>query len=275
MTLDFFASNEAQQAKAAFRDIRFNKPIQWLKFPPTTSSARIDILPISATRTHAIIKEHLLPGCRVLCPTMFDKPCPFCDAIAVNRGDDWYWKTLKPKDRALFNVVYIVDGKPQKMNPEQDATPIYLYEVGAPQKKASGFWLLLIAAMSSADSEDAYKKQFFSWDKGSTIKISFLPDSYNGNAFANPAGLEFVHPRHDYSKDRAKYEPHLYKIPDIYQEPNLEELNDLLSMMVKHRHGGAYSPSLTSSGDGFYAGTQQEAAGSDAWATASDDAGVF
>jgi hypothetical protein len=243
--LDFFASNEAQQSKSNFQDNRFTRQIQWLKFAPDQKGQRIDILPMSDTKTHAIIKQHRLHGSTVLCPTMFGKSCPLCDAMAINRKDGWYWQTFKTQDRALFNAIPInKEGKQVVMSPDHKI-PIYLYEVSAPQKKAQGCWMLLIGALGSTDPEDAYKKQFFSWDNGSTLKISFIEESFEGVKFAKPSGLEFVHPRFDYSKERAKYEPHLYKIPEIYKEPDVEELAKHLDMMQKSRvHSGGYSTTL-------------------------------
>ena len=277
MTLDFFASNEAQQPQSGFQDRRFSKPIQWLRFSPDAHGQRIDILPMSSTRTHAIIKQHRLPGCVVLCPTMFDKPCPLCDAMAMNRTDKWYWENFKTQDRALFNAIPLSkEGKQVTMSPEHKV-PVYLYEVSAPQKKASGFWLLLTGALGSQDTDDAYRTQFFSWEAGSTLKLSFIKDEFNGNPYAKVSGLEFIHPRYDYSKVRAKYEPHLYKIPDIYQEPDADELNQYLESMQRHRSGAAaYNATLANTGGGFYAPGQPMAhtPGTTAWAATAEDADV-
>ena len=98
-----------------------------------------------------------------------------CDQILNERQySRRYWDTFKTQDRALFNAIPISkEGKPVVMS-QDHKVPIYLYEVSAPQKKAQGFWMLLIGALSSTDTDDAYKKQFFSWDNGSTLKISFL-----------------------------------------------------------------------------------------------------
>jgi hypothetical protein len=272
--LDFFASNEAQQHQATFQDKRFSRPIQWLKFAPDAKGQRIDILPMSENRTHAIIKQHRLPGSTMLCPTMFGKPCPLCDATAINRNDDWYWKNFKTQDRALFNAIPLnQEGKPMVMDKEHKI-PVYLYEVSAPQKKAQGLWLLLTGALGSSDPEDAFKKQFFSWDKGCTLKLTFVKDSYEGKDYAKVSNLEFVHPRFDYSKERARYEPHLYKIPDIYQEPDLDELNRYLEMMVRQRSGGGYSAQLAGNSGGFYAQGQSPAPGTAAWAAAEDTSEV-
>ena len=277
-TLDFFASNEAQKTKSTFQDDRFNVPIQWLKFPPDMKGQRIDILPMSDTRTHAMIKQHKLSGSTVLCPTMFGKSCPLCDAMALNRKDSWYWDTFKTQDRALFNAIPISkEGKPVVMS-QDHKVPIYLYEVSAPQKKAQGFWMLLIGALSSTDTEDAYKKQFFSWENGSTLKISFIKDNFENVDYAKVSGLEFVHPRFDYSKERAKYEPHLYKIPNIYKEPNVDDLAQHLEMMQRFRTnaGGNYTSALATPAGGFYAPSQQShqttsIPGTAAWANAQDD----
>jgi hypothetical protein len=275
MTLDFFASNEEQQTHSQFQDKRFNKPIQWLKFPADAKGQRIDILPMSDTKTHGIIKQHRLPGTIVLCPTMFGKSCPLCDATAINRQDQWSWTTFKTQDRALFNAIPInKEGKQVVMSPDHKV-PIYLYEVSAPQKKAQGFWMLLMGALSSNDAEDAFKKQFFSWDNGCTLKISFVKDSWEGKDYAKPSGLDFVHPRFDYSKERAKYEPHLYRIPDIYQEPNVDELAQYLEMMQKYRNSGTYSPSLTNTSDGFYAGGPAAVPGTSAWAVGQEEETPF
>jgi len=281
-TLDFFASNEAQKTKSSFQDDRFNQPIQWLKFAPDTKGQRIDILPMSDTKTHAIIKEHRLAGSTVLCPTMFGKSCPLCDVIALNRNDKWYWATFKPRDRALFNAIPVnKEGKPVVMSPDHKV-PIYLYEVSAPQKKAQGFWMLLVGALSSPDVEDAYKKQFFSWDNGSTLKISFIPDSFEGTPFARPSGLDFVHPRFNYASERAKFEQHLYKIPDIYKEPNIDDLVQYLDMRQKCRPTdggqGGYTSNFTEPASGFYATAHTAPAvpisGTAAWAAQQDDGDV-
>ena len=275
MALDFFTSNEEQQASTSFADKRFNRPIQMLKFKADAKGQRIDILPVSDTRTHAVIKQHKLPGCVVLCPTMFHKSCPLCDAVAMNRNDKWYWENFKTQDRALFNAIPLnKEGKVMKMQQEH-TVPIYLYEVGAPQKKAQGFWLMLTSALSSTEPEDAFKKQFFSWDKGSTLKLTFTPDTFNGNEFAKVSGIEFVHPRNDYSKERAKWEPHLYKVPDIYQETDVEELRQFLESMKHGRGGGGggYNPNLAQTGGGgFYAPGQQAIPGTTMYAAANDDA---
>jgi hypothetical protein len=271
MSLDFFASNEAQQQQSNFHDKRFNRPIQWLKFSPESKGQRIDILPVSDTKTHAIIKHHQLPGALVLCPSNFGEPCPLCDAIAINRNDKWYWDNFKTKDRALFNAIPInKEGKVAKMH--QDHTvPVYLYEVSAPPKKAQGFWMLLTGQLGSSDPEDAFKKQFFSWDKGSTLKLTLTKDAWNGAEFAKVTSIEFVHPRNDYSKERAKWEPHLYKIPDIYQKPDIAELNSYLERMQASRDS-SYKAQVPSAGGGFYAGGQAPTPGTSAWAVANDDA---
>jgi hypothetical protein len=277
-TLDFFASNEAQRTKSDYQDNRFSQPIQWLKIPPDTKGQRIDILPMSDTRTHAMIKQHKLHGSTVLCPVMFGKACPLCDAMLINRKDGWYWDTFKTQDRALFNAIPInKEGMPVVMSPEHKV-PIYLYDVSAPQKKAQGFWMLLIGALSSTDTEDAYRKQFFSWDNGSTLKVSFIKENFGGVDYAKASGLDFVHPRFDYSKERAKYEQHLYKIPDIYKEPNVDELAQYLEMMQKFRvgaGGGNYTTALAEPAGGFYA-SQHPAApipGTAAWAATAPDEG--
>jgi hypothetical protein len=275
-SLDFFASNEAQQPKSSYQDNRFNRPIQWLKFPADTKGQRIDILPMSDTRTHAIIKQHRLPGSVVLCPTMFGESCPLCDAMAINRKDGWYWQTFKTQDRALFNAIPLnKEGKPVVMSPEHKI-PVYLYEISAPQKKAQGLWMLLMGALGSTDPEDAYKKQFFSWDNGSTLKVSFMKENFEGSDFAKPSGLEFVHPRHNYASERAKYEPHLYKIPDIYKQPDIKELAQHLETMQKFRSGSAASyTTAVDPNQGFYAGTTSPHApipGTATWAASHEDA---
>jgi len=282
-TLDFFASTEAQRAASSFKDDRFNRPVQMLKFAPDTKGQRLDILPMSETRTHGMIKHHRLANSIVLCPTMFGKSCPLCDAIRLNNADKWYWNTFKPQDRALFNAVPVnKEGRPILMDPEHKV-PIYLYEVGAPQKKATGFWKLLIGALGSTDVEDAYKKQFCSWDNGSTLKISFNKENFDGKDYADPSNLDFVHPRHDYSKEREKYEPHLYKIPDMYKEPNADELAQHFEMTLRFRaasansgtNSGGYSSNLAEPSSGFFATAHTASAapisGTAAWAAAQDD----
>jgi hypothetical protein len=188
--------------------------------------------------------------------------------MAINRSDPRHWKTFKTQDRALFNAIPInKDGK-QVVMQQDHKVPVYLYEVSAPQKKAQGFWMLLKGALSSVDPEDAYKLQFYSWDNGSTLKITFIKDTWEGKEYAKVSGLDFVHPRFDYSKERAKYEPHLYKIHDIYQEPNVDEMVQYLELMQKYRGAGSdYNAAAPSPADGFYAGGGYTAApGTSAWA---------
>ena len=92
----------------------------------------------------------------------------------------------------------------------------------------------------------------------------------------NPSGVEFVHPRTDYSKDRAKWEAHLYKIPDIYQEPDEEELKQYLEMMQHSRGGNSgYNPNLPSTNTGFFAPGQYDAPGTTMYSTANDADSVF
>ena len=130
-TLDFFASNSAQQSSSTFQDKRFSRPVQLLKFPSDHKGQRIDILPMSDTRTHAIIKQHNISNGVMLCPTMFNKPCPLCDAMAINRNDPWYWENFKVKDRALFNAIPLSkDMKPVPMS-QDHKIPVYLYDVAA------------------------------------------------------------------------------------------------------------------------------------------------
>jgi len=278
--LDFFQSNESQKSlQSTFQDKRFNKNIQFLKFAPDAKGQRIDILPVSDTKTHAIIREHRIVGSVMLCPQMFNTPCPLCDAMAMNRNDGWFWQNFKTRDRALFNAIPISkEGKVMTMA-EGHTVPIYLYEVGAPQKKARGFWLMLTGALGSTDTEDAFKKQFFSWDNGSTLKMTFRPEKFEGKEYAEVSNLEFIHPRHNYGAERAKWEPHLYKVPDIYQEPDVDAMARYLEMMLKQRSGGGgatYNSDVApNTSAGFYAGNQQQqqhAVGTAAWVAANADA---
>ena len=115
----------------------------------------------------------------VVCPKMtYGKPCPICEYQATLKGDEdreEEYKSLKPKERQLWNVVDLSNAD----------LGVQIWEVSY-----FLFGKKLDSEIANGDEDDEFEV-FSDWDGGKTLKMNFEEKKFAGQTFYDVTSINF------------------------------------------------------------------------------------
>jgi hypothetical protein len=144
---------------------------------------------------------------KAVCPRQFGKPCPICDyrdELKKNDGDDDEIKSLYPKDRNLYAIMFPEDKKLKGQ--------VFLFDISD----------YLFQEKFESQLQDQEEFDFFpDPTEGMSVKIAFGEGSFGTNKYAEPTRFDFVERRKQYTEDILDEIP---KLDECFVIPSYEEL---------------------------------------------------